>query len=92
MRTLGTDSDALVTSLSNVSRELQGQASVAELTGAAYDVASAGFTKAADSAAILKAASLGATGGFSDINTVANAATSVLNAYGQSADQAAALD
>ncbi len=91
VRTLGTNSDDLVVSLNNVSRELQGQASVAELTGAAYDVASAGFTKAADSAEILRAASLGATGGFSDINTVANAATSVLNAYGQSADQAAAL-
>ena len=40
---------------------------------------------------ILKAASQGATGGFSDINTVGNAATSVLNAYGKSAQEAGFL-
>jgi TP901 family phage tail tape measure protein len=40
---------------------------------------------------ILKAASQGATGGFSDINTVGNAATSVLNAYGKSAKDAGFL-
>ena len=40
---------------------------------------------------ILKAASQGATGGFSDINTVGNAATSVLNAYGKSAKDAELL-
>jgi TP901 family phage tail tape measure protein len=88
VRTLGTDSAALVTELKKVSAELNGQASVAELTGAAYDVASAGFVKAADAAMVLKAASLGATGGFSDINTVGNAATSVLNAYGLAASEA----
>ena len=46
---------------------------------------------AASAAEILKAASLGATGGFSDLNTVANATTSVLNAYGLSAANAGAL-
>ena len=40
---------------------------------------------------VLKAASLGATGGFSDINTVGDAATSVLNAYGKSAKEAGLL-
>jgi len=88
VRTLGTDSAVLVAELKKVSAELNGQASVAELTGAAYDVASAGFVKAADAAMVLKAASLGATGGFSDINTVGNAATSVLNAYGLAASEA----
>ena len=34
---------------------------------------------------------MGATGGFTDINTVADAATSVLNAYGKSADEAGKL-
>jgi len=91
VRSLGVDSEALTKRLSDVSRELSGQASVVELTGAAYDVASAGFTNAADAANILKAASLGATGGFSDINTVGDAATSVLNAYGMSADKAGKL-
>jgi TP901 family phage tail tape measure protein len=88
VRSLGVDSVALAENLKQVSAELKGNASVAELTGAAYDVASAGFTNAADAAEILKAASLGATGGFTDINTVADAATSVLNAYGKSAKDA----
>jgi len=88
VESLGVNSEELVTRLKEVSNELNGQASVAELTGAAYDVASAGFTKAADAAEVLKAASLGATGGFSDINTVGNAATSVLNAYGIEASRA----
>lgn len=91
VRSLGVESDELTKRLSGVSRELAGQASVVELTSAAYDVASAGFTNAADAANILKAASQGATGGFSDINTVGDAATSVLNAYGLEADKAAKL-
>jgi len=91
VRSLGVDSDVLAAALKNVSAELEGNASVAELTAAAYDVASAGFTNAADAALVLKAASLGAVGGFSDINTVGDAATSVLNAYGKSANDAALL-
>ncbi len=90
-RSLGGDSEELVGNLKALSRELKGQASTVELTGAAYDVASAGFGNAADATKVLKAASLGATGGFSDINTVANATTSVLNAYGLSADKAGRL-
>tara|TARA_A100001391_G_scaffold120974_1_gene82383 strand:- start:694 stop:3207 length:2514 start_codon:yes stop_codon:yes gene_type:complete len=91
VRSLGVDSEKLTKQLAGVSRELAGQASVTELTGAAYDVASAGFTDAAAAANILKAASQGATGGFSDINTVGDATTSVLNAYGLEADKAAKL-
>jgi len=91
VRTLGTSSEELVAQLEQVSAELNGQASVVELTAAAYDVASAGFIEAADAAKVLQAASLGATGGFSDINTVGNATTSVLNAYGLSAEHAAGL-
>lgn len=90
-RSLGVNSKELTSRLKDVSGELSGQASVLELTGAAYDVASAGFANAADAANILKAASLGATGGFSDINTVGDATTSVLNAYGLEADKAAQL-
>lgn len=91
VKSLGVNSQALKAELSNVSRELSGQASVLDLTSAAYDVASAGFTNAADAANILKAASQGATGGFSDINTVGDATTSVLNAYGLEANKAAKL-
>ena len=89
--TLGGDSEALNKNLRQLTIELNGAASVAELTGAAYDVASAGFTDAADAAMILKAASLGATGGFTDINTSGGAAVKVLNAYGLQAKDAAAL-
>ncbi len=91
VRSLGVNSDELRGRLGEVSRELSGQASVLDLTGAAYDVASAGFNNAADAAKILKAASQGATGGFSDINTVGDATTSVLNAYGLEADKASKL-
>ena len=91
LKSLGVDAQDLAGQLKGVTAELDGQASRAELTGAAYDVASAGFTNAADAANVLKAASLGATGGFSDINTVANATTSVLNAYGKSASEAGRL-
>jgi TP901 family phage tail tape measure protein len=89
--TLGGDSEALNKNLRQLTIELNGAASVAELTGAAYDVASAGFTDAADTAEILKAASLGATGGFTDINTSGGAAVKVLNAYGLEAKDAGAL-
>ena len=88
VKTLGTDSSALRKELQILSLELNQQVSTAELMSGAYDVASAGFTKASDAAKVLKAASLGATGGFSDLNTVGNATTSVLNAYGKSADKA----
>ena len=91
VRSLGVNSEELRGRLSDVSRELSGQASVLDLTAAAYDVASAGFNDAASASKILKAASQGATGGFSDINTVADATTSVLNAYGKTSADAAKL-
>ena len=91
VRSLGVNSKELTARLRDVSGELSGQASVLDLTAAAYDVASSGFTNAADASNILKAASQGATGGFSDINTVADATTSVLNAYGLEADKAGRL-
>ena len=91
LRTLGVDADVATQQFAQLSKELNGQASIVELTAAAYDVASAGFTKVADQTSILEAATKGAVGGMSDINTVGNAVTSVLNAYGMSADQAAGL-
>lgn len=91
VKTLGVDADKLKAKLLGVSNELKGLVSQTQLTAAAYDVASAGFTNAADAAEILKAASLGAVGGLSDLNTVADATTSVLNAYGLSSDKAAGL-
>jgi TP901 family phage tail tape measure protein len=91
VRTLGVDSKALQAQLLGVSNRLGGLYSQTQLVTAAYDVASSGFADAADAAKVLEAAAKGATGGLSDINTVGNAVTSVLNAYGKSANDAAML-
>ena len=90
VRSLGVDSEKLTKQLAGVSRELAGQASVTELTSAAYDVASAGFTDARPRPTFSRRQARG-YGGFSDINTVGDATTSVLNAYGLEADKAAKL-
>jgi TP901 family phage tail tape measure protein len=91
VRTLGVDSKALEAQLLGVSNRLGGLYSQTQLLAASYDVASAGFANAADNAKILEASAKGATGGLSDINTVGNAVTSVLNAYGKSAAEAGLL-
>ena len=91
VRTLGVDAEQLQRQLLGVSNRLKGLVSQTELTTAAYDVASAGFTNAADATNVLEAASRGAIGGLSDLGTVADATTSVLNAYGLSSDKAAKL-
>ena len=91
VKTLGVDVDALKPKLSTLSNELSGQASQLDLLSASYDVASAGFGEVSELTDVLKASQLGATGGFSELATVADATTSVLNAYGKSSDEAAAL-
>jgi TP901 family phage tail tape measure protein len=91
VNSLGVNVKDLQVELLRVSTASGGLASQTELMAAAYDVASAGFSNASDNAKILDAALDGAVGGLSDINTVADAATSVMNAYGLSADNAAKL-
>jgi len=91
VRTLGVDVESLKPKLSTLSNELSGQASQLDLLSASYDVASAGFGEVSELTDVLKASQLGATGGFSELATVADATTSVLNAYGKSSDEAAAL-
>ena len=91
VKTLGVDVDTLKPKLSTLSNELSGQASQLDLLSASYDVASAGFGEVSELTDVLKASQLGATGGFSDLATVADATTSVLNAYGKSSDEAARL-
>lgn len=48
---------------------------------ARYDTISAGFTDAAESAAVLEAAANGAVGGLTDISVSAKALTTILNSY-----------
>ena len=91
LKTLGVEAKVLNSKLLEVSNSLGGLYSQTQLTTAAYDVASAGFVKAADAAAVLEASALGAKGGLSDLNTVGNAVTSVLNAYGKSAKESERL-
>ena len=91
VKTLGVDVDALKPRLASLSNELSGQVSQLDLLSASYDVASAGFGEVSELSDVLKASQLGATGGFSELATVADATTSVLNAYGLSSDQAAKL-
>lgn len=88
VRTLGVDSQELGTRLRALSVELDNNISTLDLTKAAYDVASSGFSSAADATQILRASALGAKGGFAEVNDVASALTGVINAYGLSASDA----
>lgn len=88
VRTLGVDSEELRGKLSALSNELDANVSTLDLLKASYDVASSGFADAASATEILRAASLGAKGGFADVNVVAKATTAVLNAYGLQAKDA----
>ena len=86
VRTLGVDVKTLEGQLVGVVARTGGLASTNELLAASYDVASAGFGKAADITKILEASLLGAVGGMTDIGTVSDAATSVMNAFGLTTD------
>ncbi len=91
VKTLGVDVEALSNNLLHLSNSLEGAYSQTELLAASYDVASAGFTNASDAAQILEASALGAVGGMSELGTVSDAVTSVLNAFGLESDKAAKI-
>ena len=91
VRTLGVDAEALENQLVGVVARTEGLASSNQLLAASYDVASAGFSNAADITKILEASVLGAVGGMTDIATVSDAATSVMNSYGLTTDSVAKI-
>ena len=91
VKTLGVNAKELQKQLEGVARRSDGLASTTQLMAAAYDVASAGFSNASDNSKILEASLKGAIGGMSDVATVSDATTSVLNSYGLSADKAGKL-
>lgn len=62
--------------------------SVESMAKAKYDIISAGFDGAAESAQLLDVAARLAAGGVSEVSKTADVLTSVLNAYGLSTDQA----
>ena len=88
VRALGVNVEKLNPALASLSNELSGQVSKLDLLTASYDLASAGFGEVAELTDVLKASQLGATGGFSDLATVADATTSVLNSYGLESSKA----
>jgi TP901 family phage tail tape measure protein len=63
--------------------------SVDKMAKAKYDIISAGFKSAADSAKLLEVSAKLAAIGVTDVAKTADVLTSILNAYGQSADMAA---
>ena len=62
--------------------------SVEKMAKAKYDIVSAGFTGAAESAKLLDVSARLAAGGVTEVSKTADVLTSVLNAYGASADDA----
>jgi len=91
VKTLGVNVETLEGQLVGVVARTGGLASTNELLAASYDVASAGFGRAADITKILEASLKGAVGGMTDIATVSDAATSVMNAFGLSTDSVAKI-
>ena len=91
VRTLGVNVQELKKELFDVSVASGNLRSQTELLAASYDVASAGFTSAADISKILAASVDGAVGGMTTMAKVSDAATSVLNTYGKSADEVRGL-
>lgn len=91
VRTLGVNVDELKKKLFEVSVASGNLRSQTELLAASYDIASAGFSSAAEISTILAASIDGAVGGMTTMAKVSDAATSVMNAYGMSADESRAL-
>jgi len=78
--------------MKNMSDELMRIASTSgqamnALTKAKYDIVSAGFTNAANSAIVLKQSAVIAVGGVTDMATAADLLTTALNAYNKSASE-----
>ena len=91
VKTLGVNVDELKGRLLDVSRASGNLKSQTELLTASYDIASAGFANANEISAILAASIDGAVGGMSSLAKVSDAATSVMNSYGLSAEHARGL-
>ena len=91
LRTLGVSAEEFAPKLLAVSEELGHQVSQTELTAAAYEVVSAGFTDASDAAEVLKASTLAAGAGLAELAPTADAVTTVLNAWGMSGKDATSV-
>ena len=80
------DTDFLTVAIKDMAREMP--KSPAELGSAAYFILSSGIEDAADAADVLNVAARASTIGLGETQSVANALTTVLNAYGMEAGKA----
>jgi TP901 family phage tail tape measure protein len=80
------DTDLLTDSIMDMAREMP--KSPAELGAGAYFILSSGIEDAADAADVLEVAARASTIGLGETEAVANALTTVLNAYGKEAGEA----
>lgn len=90
---MGEVAPAAVKKMSNEIKDLamaSGQA-LDKLTKARYDIVSAGFSDAADSAKLLEQATRTATAGVTDVSVAADILTTSINAYGKTVDDAAQI-
>jgi TP901 family phage tail tape measure protein len=88
LRVMTDDSAALQLGVIALVREQGYLASTTEATAAAYDILQAGFANTDDILKIVKASTLGAVAGFTDLVTVSDALTSILNGYNRTAGDA----
>lgn len=86
--TVGGDVTALDKGLGQLSKNLDGVASKAELAAASYQALSAGFTETGANLKLVEAATKAAVGGLADTTQVTEVLTKTLNAYGLSGSQA----
>ena len=89
----GTVEDFAKRTLPELGKELTNVANMSglaldSLAKAKYDIVSAGFSNAADSAKVLEQATMLAVGGVTSAASAADILTSALNAFGETADQA----
>jgi TP901 family phage tail tape measure protein len=91
LRVMTDSAGSLQAALATLVREQGYLNNSTEATAAAYDVLQAGFASNAEILDIVRASALGAAGGFTDLLTVSDALTSILNGYSRSASDAAKI-
>jgi hypothetical protein len=86
--TLTDDSKGLDKTFQDLTKSLNYQTNSLELNTVGYDVLSAGVTKTADIIKVMEAGVKGAKGGFSDLGTITDATTTIMNAFHKPASEA----
>jgi TP901 family phage tail tape measure protein len=84
---VGARTQAFEDAVQSLTTTLDHSSNKIEIAGAAYEIASSGFDKSADILKIVERSTKTATAGFTDVLTVADAVTTVLNSYAASTRQ-----